>query len=430
MISPFVYGRVVTSDEFLNRRKILRRTFSRIVKGESTALIGQPRTGKTSLLKFILDEKQRQEFLQHEDNRYFFRFIDSQMLGIDFAQHSFWTHVFDPFKTLFEEDIQAHYKIAEENQFGAFTLERLFNSLDKFGWRLVLLFDEFDTLLAHPLLNSAEFYGSLRSLASRYHSLVLIIATRRSLSLLNLHTQKLNPFGSPYFNIFVELWLDPLPHKDVAALLAQAKGVFNNGDRQFIVRVSGRHPYLLQAAADTLWDIHHDNEYFTARYQLAAEALYLQTQDHFADTWNSWSNAERKVVISIALSQTLGRIDNHTFLWSKLIEDIADHKRELRGLKSAGTIATNTDGDWYIAQEALLWWLVDDVMKPVIRDDTDFIDWLQAQELGNLLTKQEQQKIMRAINKTGGIVEKGAITLMESFAKGFGEGFGKATGEG
>ena len=131
---------------------------------------------------------------------------------------------------------------------------RLFTALDDAGLRIVVMLDEFDALLSHPILNSAEFYGSLRSLSSRFSSLALIIATRRSLNQLNVQTQEINPHSSPYFNVFTELRLGPLPKRDVAALLSQADERFSSKDRQFITLASGRHPYLLQLAADIMWE--------------------------------------------------------------------------------------------------------------------------------------------------------------------------------
>jgi len=41
-----------TPDHFIGRRKELRRIVNRLIKGESYALISEPRCGKTSLLEF------------------------------------------------------------------------------------------------------------------------------------------------------------------------------------------------------------------------------------------------------------------------------------------------------------------------------------------------------------------------------------------
>lgn len=427
---PFVYSRAVRPDEFLNRRGVLRRLLGRLGTGQSTALLGQPKIGKTSLLNYLLDEERRQAMVGDGLDHCLFSYLDSHMLGSRFDQPAFWAHALAPLTVKFKTgEVRDHYDLAEHNRFGAFTLEQLFTCLGQAGGRLVLLLDEFDALLTHPVLHSAEFYGSLRSLVSRCPGLALVIATRRSLDLLNLQTQEINPYSSPYFNVFTELRLGSLPYKDTAALLNQAGECFERLDRLFIVAVSGRHPYLLQAAATTLWEAHDERKRGSARYRDAANDLYRQTRAHFADTWRAWSNAERKVVAAIALAQIPTLVEGRAFLWKGFIGGIADHSPELRSLKDAGTIAQTKKGDWHITQHALLWWLADEI-KRVTRDDTSFEDWLPAQELDQLLTTpQEHERIKQAAKKVGEVAVKGATTLIESFAKGFGASLAKmATG--
>ena len=46
----------------------------------------------------------------------------------------------------------------------------------------------------------------------------LIIASRRSLDVLNHATQEINPHGSPYFNVFTEIRLGSLPDKHAQTL--------------------------------------------------------------------------------------------------------------------------------------------------------------------------------------------------------------------
>lgn len=54
MPNPFYYGNPIPSEQFFNRRSQLRRITSRIVnQGQSTAIVGEPRSGKTSLLLYL-----------------------------------------------------------------------------------------------------------------------------------------------------------------------------------------------------------------------------------------------------------------------------------------------------------------------------------------------------------------------------------------
>jgi hypothetical protein len=308
------------------------------------------------------------------------------------------------------------YETAKNNKFGTFTLEQLFQVVGRTGWQFVLLLDEFDALLTHPMLNKTEFYGGLRSLASRCSGFTLVIASRHSLELLNQETQKINPHGSPYFNVFTELRLGPLPEVHANAVINQAGRRFGSLDRAFIARTSGLHPFLLQTAAGILWEIHGQGIRGVERYEKAGDELYRQTRAHFADTWNSWSHAERKVITFLALAQINGIVGEHSFAWKRLIENLSDYNAELRLLRDAGTIIKTNDHSWKLTQEAFLWWWADK-LKSIVRDNSGFDKWLHAQEMDGILTKEECQKMGEAVKKVGGVLKSGAATLIESFAK-------------
>ena len=424
--SPFVHGGPVTPNDFLNRQRELRRLLNRLEKGQATAIVGQPHTGKTSMLRFVLDKVKRDGIVGGKLDRCWFREVDSHMLGRKFDQSAFWAFVLEPVTVYFDSgELPTLYKSAQENGFGAFTLKRLFAALDQANWRIVVLLDEFDALLTHPILNSAEFYGSLRSLTSRFSSLALIIATRRSLNQLNVQTQEINPHSSPYFNIFTELRLGPLPKRDVAHLLSYAQDRFDSNDRQFVVLASGRQPYLVQLAADILWEVDQEGKQGIERYRLAGEELRIQSERHFADTWRSWSNAERKVIMAIALAQMALLVEDHYFEWSNLIEDINDYTPELRSLEKSGTIVKVSKGDRQIKQRALLWWLADEV-KRMVRDEDTFEEWLEEQEFEGIFTQEERRGLGQIANELAGLLGQGATTLIGAFAKGVGEGLGES----
>jgi hypothetical protein len=255
----------------------------------------------------------------------------------------------------------------------------------------------------------------------------LIIATRRSLNQLNVQTQEINPHSSPYFNIFTELRLGPLPKRDVAHLLAYAEDQFDSNDRQFIVLASGRHPYLLQLTADILWDVNQEGKQGEERYRLAGEELRMQSEGHFADTWRAWSSAERKVIMAIALAQMALLIEDHNFEWSNLIEDISDYTPELRNLEKSGTIVKGTKGNRQIKQRALLWWLADEV-KRMVRDESTFEEWIEEQEFEGIFTQKEKRGLDQIAQELAGVLGQGATTLIQAFAKGVGEGIGESAG--
>lgn len=455
-ICPFVSGRALRPKEFYNREGELRRLLGRLATGQSAALIGQPHSGKTSFLNYVQDPLARRKIAGDKLDHCVFSYIDSQMLEHSFDQTAFWEQALRPLsykfvrpetetsapvsykqKTVSElvqeekviqqnggavrnnesAEIAKAYETAKKNHFGTFTLEQLFQVIGREGWQFVLLIDEFDALLTHPVLNKTEFYGGLRSLGSRCSGFAMVLASRHSLELLNQETQKINPHGSPYFNVFTELRLGPLPEVHANAVINQAERRFGSLDRAFIAKTSGLQPFLLQTASGILWELHCQGKQGTERYELAGDEMYRQTQAHFSDTWNSWSKAEQKVITFLALGQINGMVGEHNFAWQRLIENISDYSAELRILRDAGTIAKTGASSWKLTQEALLWWWVDK-LKAMIRDNSDFDKWLCAQELDGVLTKEECRHMGEAVEKVKGFLGDGAGTLIESFAKG------------
>ncbi len=67
-----------------------------------------------------------------------------------------------------------------------------------------------------------------------------------------------------------------------------------------------------------------------------------------------------------------------------------------------------------------LWWLADELVK-IVRRDTPFEEWLQAQEMEGLLTKGEKQKLEKAARSAGELLKGGATALIQAAAKGAGE---------
>lgn len=431
LYNPFIFGRALDPTEVLGRETELHRLFSRLHTGQSTAIIGQPHIGKTSLLHYAVDAVTRKSIFGSQFDRALFGLLDAHTLHGVNTQAGFWERALAPLDECLQKNRPEHlkplnaiYALARENKFGTFVLERLFTELNAANSRLVLMLDEFDDFLSNPVLNSAEFYGGLRSLASRSAGLVLVIATRKDLEQLNKLTQKINPHGSPYFNVFTELKLGTLSKKALAELFDRAGDHFNRRDRKYIIEVSGGHPYLAQAAAATLWDAIEDGYKGTARYQAGSREFFRQTKPHFTDTWQSWTNATKKAVTAVSLAQIQRLLTGEKLEASELIDDLDDYSPELETLAANGVLAEDKKNEWIVIQKAFLWWLTDELRRN-LRDDTDLKTWLQAQEMDNLVTRQEQQRMGGTAKKMLNAMGKGAWTLITAFAQGIAEGVGE-----
>jgi len=428
--NPFFYGNSVSNSRFFDRRGPLRRVVGRLINGgQSSAIVGEPRLGKTSLLNYIAAPEMRSKLYGDWGDRMLFSFVDSQMLPRKFTAAQFWERVLLPVKTrlvdpVAETALAQQYGICQENEFGTFTLETLFRQLQAADWRFVLLMDEFDGLLHHEVLNSVEFFGGLRSLASRSGgSLALVIASRQPIHLLNHQTQSLNSTGSPFFNIFAEVTLGPFPHKDVEALLALAGQRFTARDKRAVSAIAGRHPYLLQVAATALWDAYEEDLATPQeRWAWACDRIYQEGKNHFKDTWRVWSPATRKAFTTVGLCCTAQLLPERSFLLDAFVKGLIDLGPELKDLAAVGAIAADDtiDGGWRVEPQVMLWWLADELIQ-VVRDDKPFDQWLQAQELEHLLTRQERDSLTQFVRGAAEILQQGASKLVEAFAAGLGK---------
>lgn len=265
-MNPFYHGNPVISRHFLGRKKELRRASQRISSNQSTAIVGEPRTGKTSVLLYLAAPENHSHLYRNKtDRQLFFSYLDTLAFDRQINQAEFWVLALAPLYSAIilpnpASSLSHAYKECLDNGFDSHTLALLLDQLAAQNYLFVLLVDEFDAMLNLPNLSCSEFFGSLRSLASIKPALSLVVASRQSISTLNHLTQQLNKTGSPYFNIFEEYSLMPFSDKEVESLLNRADRHFTAEDINFIIHAAGNHPYFLQAIAAELWNIYEDGD--------------------------------------------------------------------------------------------------------------------------------------------------------------------------
>ena len=93
--NPFRYGKPVPPDRFVGRADVLRILFSRIGHGESTAVVGEPHMGKSSLLRYIADPRVQTDF-GCDQTRVTFQCLDAHTLGEHATPADFWLELAEP----------------------------------------------------------------------------------------------------------------------------------------------------------------------------------------------------------------------------------------------------------------------------------------------------------------------------------------------
>jgi hypothetical protein len=421
-LNPFIYPGPVPTVNFFGREEAIHSLLSRIATGQNTAVVGEPNIGKSSLLKHLVECEECHARLEEQASRTLFVFQDCHLLPGSFTPADFWRQILTEVRLSCSDEhiCQAVDWAATKGEFGSYALERVFRIVTQRLWRVVLLVDEFDSLLSHPNFNTAEFFGALRSLATRFAGLALVTASRLSVAAMNRQSEELNPFGSPFFNGFIEVNLRPFDDDDVDTLLKEALGetgvVFDAQDRGFLHAMAGGHPFLLQAAAGALYDSVVAGKGGDARYFEAGRIFYKQTEDHFADLWRHLDGRARAAATILCLGELQGRVPGQSFDAGD-IGSLDRYSVELSRLAEQGLVELWKEDGWHadwgnwvfwhgerwrVSSRRLVWWVSDQVLA---REKVDWEEWLDAKRYRGLLTAEE----IETLQAWGTKIPKGAI---------------------
>jgi hypothetical protein len=429
-LHSFIYGRPVQGDEFLNREAELRTIFNRLRNGESTAIVGEPHIGKTSLLLQLDNDITQRTYLADLTGDWVVSFLDLHPIGNDYTPCEFWE---ESLQALREHPGRAattrQLEQATQAKFARRSLERLFNYLAGQGRRLILLLDEFDRLLIHPNFQDPAFFARLRSLATYTGGLALVSASRLSVAEMNERGRGLLDIGSPFFNHFAEVRLYPFDENTVNALLARAGDVLSPHDWRFIRRVAGRHPFLLQAMAAALIETIGDD-----RHARAAERLYERVSYHFDDLWHTLDDRARTTAIILSLVELAGRALGQDFAYGE-IERVDAFGPELRRLAERGLVERVNQSwqfdwqhlllwrgeRWTVGAQAFTWWTRDVVINRT-RQLPTYEKWLASKRYRFLLTQQQWDQLIGLVQRAPEWAIRGVVdaarTLFDELMRG------------
>jgi hypothetical protein len=428
-LNPFRYGGTVPPDCFIGREEALHTIFSRINNSESTAVIGEPHIGKSSLLNYIVDKKTQSKWLGEGTKRHIFIEIDCHILPESYQPTDFWKYLLNKFESSFpEQKIQSQLEIVRRSNFESFTLKEFFEQISQMDLQIVLLIDEFDSLLYHPNFNSARFFGALRSYSASTGGLALTIANRTEISEMNRRCAEISPVGSPYFNTFTEVRLRPLEPDEVDKLIDQTlKGTdvaFSTDDRSYIRRMAGRHPYLVQMAAASLFEAVMKRKAAEDLYTEAGKNLRDWSASHFDDLWRYLSPEAQTVLVILVLSEMNGHINKRDFN-TRDLGKLDWYNSELNRLADLGLVEKENGVGWHadwgnfviwhgtrwrISAGCFIWWVVDNAIAST-RKSLNFKKWLHDREFEGLLTCGEKEKLIELVGK----IPKSIVTSTSEF---------------
>ncbi|HHS97225.1 MAG TPA: hypothetical protein ENK08_04915 [Chloroflexi bacterium] len=415
----FVYGRPVRPAEFLDREASLRTLFNRLRHNESTAVVGEPHIGKTSLLLKLADEATRREYLGSGAESVIVSFIDLHPIGSDYAPPMFWQEALEPLTAHpVRTALAPLLRQAAETGYARRPLERIAHHLAQHNLQLVLLLDEFEQLLFHPNFRDPALFALLRSLATRTGGLALITSSRLSVAAMNERGRDLWHAGSPFFNNMIELRLAPFSEVTVGRLLDRAGDLFDAPDRRFVRRVAGRHPFLVQAMAATLAETRGED-----RHRRAAEAFYERIAFHFDDLWRVLDDRARTTAVILSLLELGGRALGQRFAFREIerVDAFGPELRRLAELGLAERVGKGWQFDWQhlvlwrgerwtVGAQAFVWW-VRDVIIAQSRRVPAYDQWLADKRYRLLLTQEQWDWLVNAVRNAPDWAVRGVGTL-------------------
>jgi len=416
MTKPFWQSIPISINELPSRNAVIQNLVQRIRLGAHSAVNGDLRSAKTSMLKYLADPRNRVTLFGADGDRIVFNYVDCQTLPPDVDYRIFLQIILSP---IIEGNSSESPHSAKEYLDKPYLFDEMLKQILPSNTIFVLMLDEFDVLLEHPSLKAQPFlFGWLRGFASWYPEpgFVLIISSHRLLTDMTQRMWMFGPYGSPPLNIFTEYWLGPLPQSDVYKALSYAEPRFSRRDCKYIFDISGGHPFLVDVAASALWQQTPRN---SERYLLASETIYRNSEPYFLDKWQKWDDEVRKAVTAVALIQAPSLLKPRNFFTKEVVIDLADYNPELRLLCHTGEVEkdSGTPGGYKLRQGAMLWWLADKIFRSV-RDKEDFESWLVKKERESSLSSAKlKEALTKATGVFGQLLEKGATTLIEAYVK-------------
>lgn len=246
---PFAAGAAIDPGEFTGRLGVVQKVCERLGQRESICVAGGPKTGRTSLLRYLASPPAAVRFpiLAVSLNVFF----SAEALGQTGQPAQFWAGVLRQLRAQLAAGprglaVDKAIGRARDNTLDVYDLEDVFDGLARDGTRVALFVDDFDTLLRNTnFWPPNDYFHIVRSLGQRpSRGLLFVIATSRALNELWDSSKG----ASPFYNLFMNLPIGRLEEADVRALAHRSFEVLGlAGDEaaaNLVLALSGGHPFL------------------------------------------------------------------------------------------------------------------------------------------------------------------------------------------
>ncbi|MCC6972774.1 MAG: AAA family ATPase [Anaerolineae bacterium] len=299
--NPYVVGTPLQSGSplFFGREDVVSFIQESLASAHrnNLVLIGQRRTGKTSLLK---------QLPARLGDRYLPVYLDGQALGLDPGMGAFFTALATEISFALEDRGFTAPALPDFSDSPASAFERVFLSAvrETIGDRhLLILFDEFEeleTAVRRGTLD-ASIFGFLRHLIQHHANTSVIFCG----------THRLEELGSDYWSVLFNLSLyrdiGLLAHTEAIRLVQEPVALYgmryDDLALEKIWRVTAGHPYFLQLLCHSLVNRHNRTQrsYITvADVNAALDEILAAGEAHFVYLWAEATPQERLALTALS----------------------------------------------------------------------------------------------------------------------------------
>jgi len=303
-------GAIENPDYFYNRKAEVDKLLSFVANRISCSVYGNRKIGKSSLAKYVIQLYKTQKKMFNHPNLIWI-YIDFQQI-IPITKSDFWKLLVKEIIKKLKEfqgvnnyfaDLGNFESLLQESNvkaidFGDFLVQL---NLDEKDIQLVIVMDEFEASISNHDFDLG-FYGALRSFVPK-----LTYVTLTQNSLYTLQYRETSTVTSPFFNIFASLTLELFSHEGAENLLLGISKIegnpFSIDDINFLIALSGYHPFFLQRAAYFLYESRFNQNHavdITIIYDDVSNKLFQEASTHFHYYWSRLSETQKQLISKFA----------------------------------------------------------------------------------------------------------------------------------
>lgn len=345
--NPFIYNAPVAPERFIGREREVDQILSQLANRArvSTAISGDPRVGKTSLLHYLGEDRLRTEWGLSSDWCHLI-YLDCHSIA-PFSEETFWRYILRELAKHLGDNETLNGRVQwllllEEVSPDIYDLNSLFDEVARAERLVVLILDEFESVIEHVDPQAPTLLYHLRALLNRpERGLALITATRPPLKQL---CAGFRFTGSPFDNSFSTITLTPFNEFEVDDLLDQYGVTLTESERDYLRRVAGTHPYLVQLTASLILRAHRPQANGKSALEQIEADLERETERYFSDLLDYSSEREKMLLTWLALYQWEQQLPAHQAGLGDPVRIFGRFDQEIDRLIKRGLVIDHIEG--------------------------------------------------------------------------------------